>query len=277
MQVGEYNSFKVGEINGDEVEVLSSDGDCHWLKSTSAQTHYKRGETVSLFVRTDEQGHAQISEEKPQLTLGGTGFLRVVSSRDTGSWLDWGLSGDLFMPRSECRFAVKAGDRILVCLYRDNKTDRLVASTRLHRHYAESATDLAPDQAVDLVIASRTELGYKAVVNQRYLGLLYTDEVFRPLQPGDAVGGFVKSIRADGRIDLTLQARPTDLRDELSARIIADLQISGGTSTLTDKSPPEAIYTQYQVSKKNYKKALGSLYRQRRILITATAITLVTD
>ncbi|MBX2883261.1 MAG: GntR family transcriptional regulator [Granulosicoccus sp.] len=281
MQVGKFNTFEVVSIGNGSIHLIADDQQTVEVPISAADTaaieSVSAGQTLSLFVRTDELGKPLITFGTPHITLGKTALLKVVATRDTGSWLDWGLEGDLFMPRSECRFTVKPGDSILVYLYRDSKTDRLVATTRLHRHLAEAAADLRPDQAVELVIASQTEMGYKAVVDQRYLGLLYADEVFRPLAVGDIVPGFIKSIRLDGKIDLTLQARPTDLRDELSQKIMQHLKESGGRSELTDKSAPEAIYQHYQVSKKNYKKALGALYRQRLIRVSDTEITLISD
>nr|MBX2825193.1 GntR family transcriptional regulator [Gammaproteobacteria bacterium] len=238
--------------------------DCSW----------QAGDEISLFVRTDDEGNPVATTEKPPLTLHQSALLEVVTVRDTGTWLDWGLQGDLFMPRSECRFRVQTGDRLLVCLYRDASTGRLAASTRLHKFLSEQGMDLRPGQPVSLIVAGKTELGFKAVIDQRYLGLLFADEVFQPLNIGDALTGYIKSIRPDGKIDLTLQAKPTVLRDELSERILQDLKTAGGRSTLTDKSSPEEIYARYQVSKKNYKKALGGLYRQRRIVISASEITL---
>lgn len=281
MQVGKYNTFRVNGINADVLHLTANDGQKHDVPMTAEQRSaiepLSEGQSLTLFVRTDQEGDALITFGTPHLTLGDTALLTVVATRDTGTWLDWGLDGDLFMPRSECRFTVKPDDQILVYLYRDEQTQRLVATTRLHRHLAEAASDLRPDQEVELLIASQSELGYKAVVDQRYLGLLYADEVFQPLAIGDRVQGFIKAIRMDGKIDLKLQARPSDLRDALSEKILQDLKTAGGRSTLTDKSPPEAIYERYQVSKKNYKKAIGGLYRQRLIRISDTEITLVND
>lgn len=281
MQVGKFNSFRVQTVGNDTLDLVFDDNDVFSLPVSQEERSelgtVTAGQTLSLFVRTDEQGAPLISLGKPKLVLGETALLTVVATRDTGTWLDWGLAGDLFMPRSECRFTVKPDDQVLVYLTIDNKTDRLVATTRLHRHLAEAASDLRPDQPVELLIASQSDLGYKAVVNQRYLGLLYADEVFQPLTIGDQVQGYIKAIRPDGKIDLTLQARPTELRDALSEKILQDLKASGGRSVLTDKSPPEAIYERYQVSKKNYKKAIGGLYRQRLIRVSDTEITLVND
>jgi predicted RNA-binding protein (virulence factor B family) len=145
----------------------------------------------------------------------------------------------------------------------------------LHNFLDERAKNMAPGEQVDLLIVNESEMGFKAVINGTHLGLLYKDEVFRPLRPGDKLKGFIKAVRDDRKIDLTLQKHNQAAREELTDRILAFLETNNGTSTLTDYSPPEAIYKQYGVSKGNYKNALGKLYKQRRISLTRDKITLL--
>lgn len=188
--------------------------------------------------------------------------------------MDCGLERDLLVPVSQQLTPMTQGQSYVVYLFLDPK-NQVIGSTKLHKFLDERAKNMAAGEQVDLLIVNNTELGYKAVVNGTHLGLLYKSEVFQTLQPGDKVKGFIKAIREDRKIDLSLQRQNKKTRDELTDRILAFLQVSGGTSTLTDYSPPEAIYKQYSVSKGNYKKALGQLYKQRRISVEKDKITLL--
>ena len=170
---------------------------------------------------------------------------------------------------------MEVGRSYVVVVTVDDATNRIMASSRLHDYLDEEADeDIEVGQSVELLISGQTDLGYKAVINHDYLGLIFKNEVFRELQNGDELTGFIKSIRDDGKIDLRLNADKKSTVDELSEKILKQLKLNNGTSQLTDKSPPEAIYRSYGVSKANYKRALSSLYKQRRILITHEAITL---
>lgn len=184
------------------------------------------------------------------------------------------MERDLLVPVSQQLTPMVKGRYYVVYPYLDPQNN-MIGSTKLHKFLDEHASGLEPGQAVDLMIAVETDLGYKAVVNGTHLGLLYRGEVFTPLKAGDKRPGFIKAIRDDGKIDLCLQKQDRQARDDLSARIIAFLESSGGVSTLTDYSPPELIYRQFGVSKKNYKKALGRLYKERRISLAKDRVTLL--
>ena len=161
-----------------------------------------------------------------------------------------------------------------VLVYLDN-SGRLAATSRLDHHLSDQPAGFSPWQAVSMLVYQRTDLGFKAVIDHCAIGLLYKDEVFQPLRVGDRLPGFIKRIRADGRIDLSTQTKSKDLQGDLTERIIKHLEDNTGVSPLTDKSPPDAIYAAFKVSKKNFKKALGVLYRQRRITIEADKVTLL--
>jgi predicted RNA-binding protein (virulence factor B family) len=166
------------------------------------------------------------------------------------------------------------GQSYVVYLFLDPQQN-VIGTTKLHNFLDERAKNMTPGEEVDLLIVNESEMGYKAVINGTHLGLLYKDEVFRTLRPGDKTRGFIKTIRDDRKIDLSLQKQNQQTRDDLGNRILAFLEAHGGSSDLTDYSPPEAIYKQYGVSKKNYKKALGKLYKERRINLEKDRITLL--
>jgi predicted RNA-binding protein (virulence factor B family) len=210
----------------------------------------------------------------PRAKPGECAFLTTITVTKAGAFVDCGLERDLLVPVSQQLSPMEEGHSYVVYLYLD-PDQRVIGSTKLHKFLDERAKNMAVGQQVDLLIVNNTELGYKAVINNTHLGLLYKGEVFQTLMPGDKTRGYIKSIREDRKIDLCLQRQTQQARDELTDRILAFLEASGGTSSLTDYSPPDAIYKQYGVSKGNYKKALGKLYKQRRISVAKDKIALL--
>lgn len=201
-------------------------------------------------------------------------FLEAVTVTKAGAFMARGDENDLLVPISQQLTPIVAGRSYVVYLYLDPK-QQIIGSTKLHNFLDERAKNMAAGDEVDLLIVGPTDLGFKAVVNGTHLGLLYQDEVFRTLQPGEEIKGFIKAVREDNKIDLSLQRDNQQTRDELSERILAFLKENGGTSTLTDYSPPHAIYHRYGVSKGKYKKALGNLYKQRLISVEKNKVTLL--
>lgn len=201
-------------------------------------------------------------------------MLKAVTITKAGAFMDCGLERDLLVPVSQQLTPMQEGKSYVVHLYLDPK-QQIIGTTKLHNFLDERAKNMAPGEQVDLLIVNASALGYKAVINGTHLGLLYKDEVFQSLRPGDRIQGYIKTIREDRKIDLSLQPHALQAREELTDRILSFLKASGGTSTLTDYSPPDAIYKQYGVSKGNYKKALGALYKQRLISVTKDKISLL--
>lgn len=233
----------------------------------------KVGEKLAVFLFTDAKGKPVATTTPPLVHRDQCASLKVVDITNAGAFLDWGLSKNLLLPFAEQRRPLEIGRYESVLVYLDN-SGRLAATSRLDHHLPETASDFTPWQAVSLLIFQRTDLGLKAVVDNRALGLLYKDEIFQTIRVGEKHTGFIKRLRHDGRIDLTLQPRSKALNPELSARILDYLLDHDGVCKLSDKSTPEAIQATFQVSKKNFKKALSSLYRDRKILIFPDRITL---
>ena len=217
---------------------------------------------------------AAASAKTAKAQVGECALLRAVTVTRTGAFMDCGLERDLLVPVSQQLTPMVEGHSYVVYLFLDPQNN-VIGTTKLHKFLDERAKNMAPGEAVDLLIVGDSEMGYKAVINGTHLGLLYKGEVFTPLHPGDKTRGYIKTIRDDRKIDLSLQKQNQQTRDDLSGRIIAFLESSGGVSTLTDYSPPELIYRQFGVSKKNYKKALGRLYKERRISLAKDRITLL--
>ncbi len=232
---------------------------------------------IDVFLYSDSEDRVVATTQKPKAQVGECAYLKAISRNRVGVFLDWGLPKDLLVPFSEQQKPMQKGYSYTVYLFVDEATDRIAASSRLEEHLSDDASGFAPRQPVDLLIYGRSDLGFKAVVDGTHLGQLYDNETFRRLHYGERVRGYIKQVRDDGRIDLVLQ-RPSHLeRDRLGEAILTDLRDQGGVSMLTDKSPPEAIYEAFGVSKANYKKALGQLYRRRQIEITKEKITLLSD
>jgi predicted RNA-binding protein (virulence factor B family) len=182
---------------------------------------------------------------------------------------------DLLVPYNEQHKPMEVGKSYVVYVYLDESSDRIVASSKLGRHLQEKSVYHKVNQEVDILICGKSDMGYKAVVHNTHIGLIFRDDAFKPLRYGKSMKGYIKSIRPDGKIDLSLQLPAGLGRDDLSEQIIQHLENNDGRSKLTDKSAPDDIYHHFNVSKKNYKKALGTLYKQKRISIEADQIVLL--
>ena len=233
------------------------------------------GDWVDVFLYFDSEDLLIATTETPRVEVGRCEMLKVIDINNAGAFMDWGLPKDLLVPYSEQLKPMEVGYSYVVYVFYDQDSDRIAASTRLQDYLAEESVWIKPRQAVDLLIAGRTDLGYKAVINDQYLGLIFRDDAFRPLKVGERLPGFIKNIRPDGKIDLVMSQGTLQGNHDLGEQIIESLRASGGVSTLTDKSQPDEIYRTFKVSKKKYKQALGSLYRSKRILLSAEKIQLV--
>jgi len=215
-------------------------------------------------------------KNKPETTDSGEGqcvLLKVINTTRAGTFMEWREGRDLLIPISQQLAPMQRGRSYVVYLLRDPK-GQMIGSTKLHRYLAEEATPLKLREKVDLMIVSETDLGYKAVINGTHLGLLFKNETFEKLKPGDKTTGYIKSIREDRKINLTLKLHEGSAQDALGDQILEFLKASGGRSDLTDYSPPEDIYRQFGVSKGKYKKALGALYKKRLIRLGKNEIAL---
>jgi predicted RNA-binding protein (virulence factor B family) len=269
MRVVKAVDFGLYLDGGDAGEIL--------LPRREAPSDCKPGDFLHVFVYRDSEDRLIATRETPKAMVGECALLKVKQQNDVGTFMDWGLSKDLLVPFSEQAWPMNPGRSYVVCLFLDQQTDRVAASTKYSRHLNEDGSGFRPGEKVKLMIASRTELGYKAVINNTHLGLMFKTDVFQPLKFGQQLRGYIKAIRADGKIDLTLQPAPDEARDQLEDQILDYLHRHGGVSKITDKSPPELIYKTFKTSKTNFKRALGRLYRKHRVSIEKYRISLVED
>ena len=233
------------------------------------------GGRIDVFVYRDSDDRAVATTGSPKVQVGQCAYLKVVAVNEIGAFLDWGLPKDLLVPHGEQQQRMRKGYSYTVYVYVDDASRRIVASSRLERHLDRNGPDFRPRQPVELLIYARSDLGFKAVIDNRRLGQLYANETFRRLHYGERVPGYIKQVRTDGKIDLMLQLPPHLERERLSRAIIDYLRQNDGESTLTDSSPPDDIYAAFGVSKASYKKALGRLYKERAILIEKDKISLL--
>ena len=274
-QVGRFNKLEVVKEVDFGVYLDGGELDTILLPQRYVPEGCEVGDWVDVFLYFDSEDLLIATTETPRVEVGRCEMLKVIDINNAGAFMDWGLPKDLLVPYSEQLKPMEVGYSYVVYVFHDQDSDRIAASTRLQDYLAEESVWVKPRQAVDLLIAGRTDLGYKAVINDQYLGLIFRDDAFRPLKVGERLPGFIKNIRADGKIDLVISQGTLQGDHDLGEQIIESLRATGGVSTLTDKSAPDLIYRTFKVSKKKYKQALGSLYRSKRILLSAEKIQLV--
>jgi predicted RNA-binding protein (virulence factor B family) len=213
-----------------------------------------------------------------EIAIGQVAWLKVVEVNHLGAFVDWGLSKDLFIPFAEQHHPLKPGNLTIVKVYLDNQ-GRPAGSTRIDHWIEDTATGLKVGEKVSLLVAEQTELGFKAIINHQFWGLLYSNELYRRIRRGQALDGYIQRIRDDGKIDLSLNQPGFNNSkiDGVAQKIVSQLNENSGFLGLTDKSPPPAIYAAFGVSKKVFKQAIGSLYKARKITIEAEGIRLAPD
>lgn len=244
------------------------------LKSRDVPENCQSGDAIEVFIYTDREDHLRATTQKPKATVGQFAVLQVVENSAAGAYLDWGLELDLFVPKSEQQDRMEEGRSYVVYVVLDEKNNRIMASSKVDKFLSSTPPDYAEGEEVDLLIYDRTDLGYRAVVNQSHGGILYKNEVFQKLYLGQQVKGYIKKIREDLKIDLSLQAPGYQGVDDVSLAILETIKDHGGRIGVTDKSQPEEIYSLFGVSKKTFKKAIGALYKKRLIVIDSSGIAL---
>jgi predicted RNA-binding protein (virulence factor B family) len=232
------------------------------------------GDSVEVFLYHDSEDRLIATTQRPHAGVGDLALLKAVAVNKFGAFLDWGLPKDLLVPFGEQQQRMKEGRSYLVYIYLDKTSRRIAASSKLKKFLTAQPTDFEKGQPVDLQIAGRTDMGYKAVIDRRAWGVLYHNEVFQKLQQGQRIMGFIKNVRSDGKIDLSLQKPGYEKVLDQSENIKAVIQAHGGFLDVTDKTSAERIYSLFGISKKTFKKAIGALYKAQRISLEKDGIVL---
>lgn len=233
------------------------------------------GDWLNVFVYLDSEDRLIATTEKPKAQVGGFASLKVAEINSVGLFLDWGLPKDLLLPHSEEKRPLQVGDYCVVHVYLDKRSKRITATARLDRYLDNTPPRYKVGDAVDLLVVEKTDMGFKAIINNQHWGLIHKNEVFKFLRNGMQEKGYIKELRADGKISLSLQPVGQEATGSLSQQILARLREQGGSLALSDKSPPEAITQAFGVSKGNFKKAIGGLFKQGLIVIHDDRIELV--
>lgn len=274
LQIGRYNTLVV-QREVDFGLYLNPKADEVLLPSKYVPPNVRPGDTLRVFVYTDSEDRPVATTLKPKAVVGEVAYLMAKDTSPIGCFMDWGLEKDLLVPKSEQQGKMQAGRRYVVQVLLDSKTNRVYGSTRITRHCIKAGRELRVGQQVSLMIFQFSKLGTLAVVDDQYLGMIYHSETYEVLKIGSRRPGYIRKIRSDGKIDLTLKKPgPVSLSDS-GRRIMEALQKAGGFLPLHDKSSPGEITEHFQMSKKEFKRAIGSLYKKRLIEITDQGIRLV--
>lgn len=275
-QIGERANLKILREVSSGV-FLAADGELGevLLPRRELPREWEVGGMVEVFLYTDSEDRPVATMKHPKAMPGEFASLKVVAITGVGAFLDWGLPKDLLLPFREQKEKLREGRSYVVRVYVDPETKRIVASRRLSRYLDKTPPKFSEGEEVDLLVYGRTDLGYKAIINNTHSGVLFENQVFRELRAGERTRGYVTQVRRDGKIDLSLYQPGKKGIDSLEKRIEIELAKRGGFLRLTDKSSPEEIEAELGVSKKAFKKAVGALYKRRRITLGEDGVRLV--
>ncbi|HCE2342461.1 TPA: GntR family transcriptional regulator [Vibrio parahaemolyticus] len=275
--------IKIGQINSLEVIKKADfgvflDGDDYGsvlLPNKHVLEGTELGDHIEVFLYFDSESQLAATIDKPIAQVGEWGLMKIEGINQTGAFVNWGIKEkDLLIPFSEQRARFTAGQNILVYVYTDKASGRIVGTTKFNKWLDKTPANYEVNEEVDLIIAERSQLGYKAIVNGKHWGMIFPSDVFGKLFIGKKLKGYIKQVREDGKIDLSLQKVGVAKMDDLSSKIIDLLEKKGGFLPLNDKSSPEAIFDAFRTSKGTYKKTIGGLYKQGKIVIEKDGIRL---
>lgn len=273
IEIGRFNTLTIKSNNGTQLHLDGGEYDDILLTDKHLPRDAKIGDTLNVFIYTGSDAEILATCKKPFVQMDGVAWLKVISIGRAGAFLDWGVAKDLLVPFSEQDYELEENNFCLVKVYLDEQ-NRIAASTYLNHYISDEAHYLHEGDEVSLIIAGKTDLGFKAVVNENFWGILYHNEVFQPLREGQKLTGYIKKIREDNKIDLSLNKTGHTHVLSVSEQIIQRLKDNNGFLELSDKSSPEAINAAFGVSKKVFKHAIGTLYKERKITLTKTSISL---
>lgn len=275
LKIGDFNSLKA--IKKVEFGMYLDDGAGGeiLLPKKYVPEWLKPDEMIKVFVYKDSEDRKVATTIVPLAKVGDIRTLRVKDMSKYGAFLDWGLEKDLMLPFSEYDMELKVNEGVLVMLVLDSVTDRIFATTKFNKYLEKNDIDLTKEQEVELIVYKITKLGASVIVNQRYSGLIFENEIYKEMAVGDVITGYVKNIREDGKVDVTLRKKGYDEIVDAKEKIVRKIEENRGFLNLTDDSTPEAIKEVLGMSKKTFKKAVGGLYKERVIEMVKTGIKLV--
>ena len=272
MNVGHYHNLKVDRITPPGAFLTDGEEDV-LLPTKFIPRGTKVGHWVHVFVYRDSEDRIISTTQKPHATVNEFAYMKVKDSNKFGAFLDWGIDKDLLVPFREQKNNLRKGQWALVFLYLDEKTDRIAATAKVSKHFKKEMT-LGEGDEVNLLITNSTDLGVNVVVENAYRGLIYENELFHDVLEGDRIKGFVKLVRPDGKLDISLRKTGLENLEEGAQQIMKELQFNKGFLPVHDKSDPEEIQSMLQMSKKNFKRSVGILYKKKLIELSNDGIRL---
>jgi len=275
IHIGEYNTLTI--LRSTDPGLFLGDGENNevLLPNRYVPTEYEIWDKLEVFVYLDNEERLVAVTDKPYIKKGEFALLRCNAITKHGAFLDWGMVKELFCPFKEQAFKMKKGGWYLVHCYLDEITNRLVASSKTNRFLSNKELTVNQFDEVDIIVSHPSEIGMNVIVNEKHLGLIYNDNIFGDLSIGDRLKGIVKKIRPGNKLDISLGQIGYRNIEPNAEKIMQELQDNSGFLNLTDKSDPEEIKKVLQMSKKSFKKAVGSLYKQKQITIKEDGIYLV--
>jgi hypothetical protein len=273
LQIGKINTLKIVKIQASQLYLGSEASNKVLLVDKRPPQNCQLGDALDVFVYVDSEGHLAATSTVPLAQVDDIAWLKVVSLNYVGAFLDWGLPKDLLVPFSEQHHEMEVGKSYLVKVFLDEQ-NRIAATTKIDRYLSDESVYFKVGEKVSLIIADKTDLGVKAIINNTHWGMLYENELFQPVKKGQKFEGYIKNIREDFKIDLVLQQPGYGKVLSLTDNILAKLKQNHGVLLISDKSPPEIIYSTFGVSKKVFKQAIGALYKKQLITIDKAGIKL---
>lgn len=274
MKPGQTNSLIISEKISSGFILRDENQEKAFIQKVFAEDSWEIGTEVDVFIY-QEEGTLKATTEKANAEIGEFAVMTCVQSLPSGAFMDWGIIKDLFIPYKQQKSKIVEGKRYLVYVYIDEATGLITGTTKFKRNPQYDVLPFKNGDKVDLIMMNESELGWNVVINKKYIGLIYASDVFKKLYPLSEETGYIKTIREDGKIDVTLQPQGFENVDEFKQKVLDKLQDSYGLLYLSDKSSPEEIKDELQMSKKNFKKAIGSLYKDKAIEILEDRIRLL--
>ncbi len=275
VEIGKYNTLKIVKDLDFGVYLDGGNGQEILLPARYVPKNVKPGDEVEVFIYHDNEGRIIATTARPKATVGEFAFMEVKSLSNAGAFLEWGLMKDLLVPFREQKMPMREGKWYLVYIRVDHVTGRIMASARIEKFLNNTPAQYEHNQEVDLLVADETDLGYKVIVNNLHWGMLYHNEVFRRLEKGEHLKGYVKEVREDEKIDVSITPLGYGKVEGIAGVILESLKAQGGYLEVHDKSEPELIYSLFRCSKKAFKQAIGTLYKQHRIQLEENGIRLI--
>jgi uncharacterized protein len=275
LSVGKYNTFLIKNISGPAIKLQGVEGEELTVKKAAFREDLAVGDELHLFVYTDNEGGIVASAAEPNAVVGEFAYMKVVSETKLGAFLNWGIEKDLLVPFSRQKERMREGFFYLVYVLLDEQTGRVVGSSKIDEFLQNDEIKVTEGDRVSVLICDHSDLGYNVIVNNIHRGLIYKNEVFKRIKRGDRIKGFIKKVREDGKLDVSLTEQGYDEVFSESMKILNKLKEEGGFLPLNDKTEPEKIYKIMQMSKKTFKKAIGALYKNRKITIDDRGIKLI--